>query len=287
MSLAPDDKVESHLLIDQTVSSVASHLAQHAGLTIAAIKDAMQKGAVWLTHGNSTRRIRRASKTLAIGDELHLYYDPRILKQQPPTPALVAEESDYSVWFKPYGLYSQGSKWGDHCTIHRWIETHAVPQRPAFIVHRLDRAASGIMVIAHTKSAAKQLAGQFERREVEKRYRVIVHGKFPSQKDGWLITEPLDAKVARSRATRLGFDPGRKRSLLSVEIETGRKHQIRRHLTGIGFPVVGDRLYGRADDKEDLQLMSVQLGLMDLQTGKKKSYGVPEAQALSLNSERP
>ena len=55
-------------------------------------------------------RLRRASKTLVAGDELHLYYDARVLESIPTPPQLIADQEKYSIWYKPYGLLSQGSK---------------------------------------------------------------------------------------------------------------------------------------------------------------------------------
>ena len=64
-----------------------------------------------------------------------------------------------SIWYKPYGIYCQGSKWGDHHTIHRMAEQQL--QRPCFIVHRLDRATTGLVIVAHKKKIAAALAALF------------------------------------------------------------------------------------------------------------------------------
>lgn len=196
------------------------------------------------------QRLRRAKKVLQQGDTLHLYYDENILAEQPPVPELIADEGAYSVWYKPYGLRSQGSKWSDHCTLHRWVETHLEPQRPAFVVHRLDRAATGLMIIAHKKSTTVEFSRMFAKREIEKRYRVVVHGQFPETPEPFGMNQELDGRAAVSHATLLEYDAQKDRSLLDVHIETGRKHQIRRHLAEAGFPVVGDRMYGNASETE-------------------------------------
>ena len=159
------------------------------------------------------------------------------------------------MWNKPYGLRSQGSKWGDHCTVVRWAERNLQPERPAFTVHRLDRAASGLILIAHSKRAASALSELFRSRKVEKRYRVLVHGNFDAAAVPRRIDQPLDGKRAVSELSLLEVSANGKHSLLEVRIETGRKHQIRRHLADLGHPVVGDRLYGTGEeDGVDLQL---------------------------------
>jgi len=95
------------------------------------------------------------------------------------SPAILVEDcGDYSIWNKPSGMLSQGSKWGDHCTIYRWVEKNLQPERAAFVVHRLDRAATGLILLAHKKSVASQFSRLFEKREIYKRYLVKVKGDF-------------------------------------------------------------------------------------------------------------
>ncbi len=233
-------------------------LARVSGLPKQRIKSAMQKGAAWLTRGRNTQRLRRAKRELKAGDRVDLYYDPDILAEVPPTPALVADRGEYSVWNKPYGLRSQGSKWGDHCTVLRWAEQNLNPERPGFTVHRLDRAANGLILIAHTKSTAAALSALFRGRKIDKRYRAVVHGDFSTQATPLRLTTPIDGKAASSEISHRQFDGTT--SIVDVRIETGRKHQIRRHLADHGFPIVGDRLYGTGEqDGVDLQLTAYSL----------------------------
>lgn len=268
-------KFDKHIVIERPDESPVSILSANTILAKTAIKQAMTKGAVWLTRGSHTQRIRRADKSLRSGDSLHLYYDEQILQQRPADAILIADEVDYSVWYKPYGMLSQGSKWGDHCTINRWVERHLQPQRPAFVTHRLDRAATGLMIIAHRKKVASYFAERFRRRTVEKRYQVIVHGHFPGSRT---IDTAIGHKPALSHAERIGYDPARDESLLEVEIETGRKHQIRRHLAEAGFPVVGDRLYGGPRDQAgtDLCLSSCHLSFVSPGDDTRKTYTLPQ-----------
>ena len=125
-----------------------------------------------------SNRLRRAKRPLKSGDELHLYYDPKVQAEVPPAPTMIADVGGYSVWRKPYGMRSQGSKWGDHCTIMRWAEQHLEPERTSFTVHRLDLAANGLILVAHSKKIAGALGSLFQAREIEKRYRAIVKGDF-------------------------------------------------------------------------------------------------------------
>ncbi|WP_306170158.1 RluA family pseudouridine synthase [Shewanella sp. UCD-KL12] len=258
-------------------------LATETGLSKQQIKQAMNKGAVWLTRGKQTQRLRRAKRALKLGDELHLYYNQEVLEHKVDCAELIFDGGQYSIWYKPYGMLCQGSKWGDHTTINRYAETHLSPDRPAFIIHRLDRAASGLVLIGHSKKTTAALARLFEIRELEKYYQVIVEGHFSSGlhdseiKKTVTIDSDVDGKAARSHATLLAFDEQNNRSLVQVKIESGRKHQIRIHMASTGHPVVGDRLHGVATEGAvNLQLTSCYLKFTCPITGDMKEFELPQ-----------
>ena len=247
--------IEKHVLIESPEGGPVDVLHRATGLSKQRIKLAMSQGAVWVTRGRNTQRLRRAKRALRKGDEVHLYYDAEILAEVPAEPALMADVGGYSVWRKPFGLRSQGSKWGDHCTVVRWAERHLHPERPGFTVHRLDRAANGLILVAHSRAMAAALSGLFQERRVEKHYRALVTGDFSRQPNPVRVEQTIDGKEAISEFSLKAVSADGDRSLLDIRIETGRKHQVRRHLSGLGHPVVGDRLYGTGeDDAVDLQL---------------------------------
>ncbi|EGG99744.1 Ribosomal large subunit pseudouridine synthase D [gamma proteobacterium IMCC2047] len=280
--------MEYHITLTDSAQSALELLAVESGLSKTQIKQAMQKGALWCKRGRSGRekgskqaqRTRRVPKNLKTGDSLHLYYDAKVLSELPPEPQMIADEGAYSVWYKPYGMRSQGSKWGDHCALYRWVEVNHKPEKPAFLVHRLDRAATGLILVAHSKKAAVALTKLFEERNVDKRYQVIVVGQFSEQSGVWAkkqtFTAEVDGKAATSHARCLAYDAEKDRSLLEVTIETGRKHQIRYHLAAAGFPVVGDRLYGNAKtDEQDLQLTASLLSFVCPISHEERLYELP------------
>ena len=266
-------KIKSHVVVEASDQNAVDLLQQASGLAKQRIKFAMTQGAVWLTRADHTQRLRRAKRKLREGDELHLYYDEDVLAEIPPEPKLVADVGDYSVWNKPYGLRSQGSKWGDHCTVVRWAERHLRPERPAFTVHRLDRAANGLILVAHSKSMAAALSKIFQSRKVEKRYLAYVTGDMSDQPNPLRIEEPIDDRNAVSEVTFEEANADKTQSLVEVRIETGRKHQIRRHLADLGYPVIGDRLYGTGEeDGVDLQLTAYLLAFRCPVSGEKVEY---------------
>jgi len=129
-------------------------------------------------------------------------------------------------------------------------------REPIFIVHRLDREASGILVFARHEQAKACLQGQWE--EVEKRYLAIVHGKVTPKAE--TITSYLaenrarnvysTANATRGKLSRTAYRVLRERdalSLLEIDLLTGRKHQIRVHLAEKGHSIVGDKKYGIAN----------------------------------------
>jgi tRNA pseudouridine32 synthase/23S rRNA pseudouridine746 synthase len=234
-------------------------IARVSALPKGRLKDAMAKGAITLTRGGKTKRLRRATLDLQAGDTLSLWYNPELLALVPPAPQLLADEKQYSVWVKPSGLLAQGTREGDHCALLRIAELTL--KRDAFLVHRLDREAAGLMLIAHTAKAAAAFsalfAAQDESARIRKTYRVEVKGEAPAQGE---IAAPLDGKAALTRFTRISFDAVRNSSVLDIELITGRKHQIRRHLAGIGLPVLGDPAYGEHNkDARGLQLFATTL----------------------------
>ncbi|MEM7077496.1 MAG: RluA family pseudouridine synthase [Pseudomonadota bacterium] len=238
------------------------------GLSKSEIKRAMRNGAVWLERDGKRSRLRRANRKLQIDDALAIYYSAEVQHSTPPAPKLLEDLESYTVWFKPAGLLSSGSRYGDHHSIGRWVEQHL--ERPTHVVHRLDRFTRGLMLLAHDKKTADQLAAQFRQRTTDKTYQAEVVGHLA---DNITINLPIDEREATSHVRPVTRRAAR--TLVAVTIETGRKHQIRKHLAHIGHPVVGDRLHGDAADG-NLQLVATVLAILCPLTGERRRFEIPE-----------
>lgn len=228
------------LTLERTSTAVDA-LSEASGLPKQRIKDAMNKGACWWTLKGKQVRLRKAKREVRAGTRLKLFYDDAVLEKKPETAKLLEDRKRYSIWFKPHGLLAQGSQWGDHCSLLRRAEVEL--QRDCFLVHRLDGDAAGLMLVAHDSKAAGALSQCFSGRHITKIYQARVRGQIDTRDR--LIDTPIDGKAAASQITTLSIDGSNDSSLLRINIMTGRKHQIRKHLASIGHPIIGDRLYGR------------------------------------------
>lgn len=238
----------------------ADFLAARTGISKSRLKDAMNKGAVRLQRGSRQHRLRRATTLLAAGDRIELFYDEELLSRTVLKPVLVHDAAHYSVWNKPAGMLTQGTEYGDHCSLLRQVELAFNAKREVFPVHRLDREASGLVLVAHTKQAAARLSEMFQKQQVEKTYRVTVLGIVGHSGVCGAIDQPLDGKPARSTYCVASIDEQANATVLLMKIATGRLHQIRRHCAMIGHPVLGDPKYGKGNkNTEGMCLQAVSL----------------------------
>lgn len=257
---------------DERAIDVLAQLAPE--LSKQQLKQAFQKGAVWWKLGNrkAQKRLRRVTQELRAGDTLSLYYDSDLLAKTVEPAQLIADEKQYSIWNKPAGMLAQGTLYGDHCSLLAFAEQNLQPRRPCFLVHRLDSAASGLMLIAHSERAAAAFSKLFQDRKLTKRYRVIVEGYVDVSLK--TINDKLDGKEAITHLESIAHWPNN-RSELVVRIETGRKHQIRRHLAALGHPVVGDAEYGSRLRNEALQLTATELAFVCPLRKQARQYQLP------------
>ena len=155
---------------------------------------------------------------------------------------------------------TQGTKYGDHCSLLRQVKLHFKTKRNVYLIHRLDREAAGLVMIAHDKTAAGQLSRLFQTRHIIKRYTARVLGNLADRPAVNTIDSRLDGKSAETESSASGYDPASRTTRVNIVIRTGRSHQIRRHLEMIGHPVMGDPRYGKNNkNKEGMQLAATAL----------------------------
>lgn len=151
---------------------------------------------------------------------------------------MVAETDHYAIVDKPALLDSQNSR-EDRPSVVQWLQAKYGFQG---LVHRLDFGTSGLLVCAKTAAAAKALTQQLQDGKIKRVYLAVVLGKILPDSGQW--NEPLDDQRACSRFRVL--DRFNNATLVEVTLETGRKHQIRRHFSQANHPLLGDHLYGKA-----------------------------------------
>ena len=252
-------------------------LASGTGLSRGKVKDAMNKGAVWMRRRKGgLRRLRRATASVNKGDRIEFYYDEKLLSLKPPEAGCLSDRKHYSVWHKPPGLMAQGTMYGDHCSLLRQTELFFQSSREVFLVHRLDREASGLMLMAHSRVAAARLSALFQKNLIVKEYRAEVVGKAGEKGRHGNIAFPLDGKPSFTEFEVEVYNLERNTSIVNVRIKTGRLHQIRRHFAMIGFPVIGDPKYGKGNkNREGMKLQAVSLRFLCPFENREVEFALP------------
>jgi tRNA pseudouridine32 synthase/23S rRNA pseudouridine746 synthase len=198
---------------------------------------------------------------------------------------------------KPSGLLAVPGKTSNECLSLQLQQQFA----DALIVHRLDMATSGLMVMARGITMQRTLNHSFSERQVHKRYVAIVQGPCgtpsdPQTSEGWQVIDlpiivdwpnrplrkidPHSGKPSCTRWRNVHYDAVRSTSRLELEPVTGRSHQLRVHLQAIGHPIVGDTLYAPpevATASERLLLHATALAFAHPQTHAWVSFSAPDA----------
>jgi 23S rRNA pseudouridine1911/1915/1917 synthase len=166
---------------------------------------------------------------------------------------LVHEDDAILVVIKPAGLLTVATERERERTAYRllWDYLGSKQARP-FIVHRLDRETSGLLVFAKSESVKRTLQAQFEARTVERVYRALVEGR-PTRELGTLESRLAEDRMLRVRSAERGrvaithyrvLAARRENTLIELRLGTGRRHQIRVQLAESGWPIVGDVTHG-------------------------------------------
>lgn len=175
-------------------------------------------------------------------------------------PELVYEDDDIIVVDKPTGLLTIATEKERHATLYRMLFEYVKEKRPPemlFIVHRLDRDASGLLVFAKSEEAKRVLQLQFKNHSAGRTYVAVCQGRWDEERmtirnylaenAAYRVYSTNDPHRGRLAVTHVRVvRQTQHRSLVEATLETGRKHQIRVHLTDFGHPILGDKAYGDA-----------------------------------------
>jgi tRNA pseudouridine32 synthase/23S rRNA pseudouridine746 synthase/23S rRNA pseudouridine1911/1915/1917 synthase len=201
--------------------------------------------------------------------------------------AILYEDDDLLVVDKPAGLLTVGTD-ADKSHTAYFILTDYVrkgnvrSRNRIFIVHRLDRDTSGLLLFAKNEAAKRRLQDHWE--ETHKTYLAVVHGRCQKNADtistylaenkAHVVYSTSDRRIGKlSHTAYKVLRQTKDFALLEVDLLTGRKNQIRVHLAGIGHPIVGDRKYGRSGDSHDhLALHAASICFVHPASGKPLSF---------------
>lgn len=232
----------------------------------------------------------KAAHKLKLGDKIQV--DESLLNAEPPPVELpvIYEDDDVAVINKPAGVltHSKGA-----LNLEGTVASFITPKLHGFsgtnrdgIVHRLDRGTSGVIITAKHPEALSRLQKQFSKRKAKKSYQAIVEGKLTPR--AALIDAPIARNPAKPQAFRVSADgkkalteyelinsfrkAGKTYSLVRLKPQTGRTHQLRVHLSYIGYPIVGDTIYGH-DGTNELMLHAESLEIT-LPGGERRSFTI-------------
>jgi 23S rRNA pseudouridine1911/1915/1917 synthase len=253
--------------LDQRVVELVPELSRAFGTKL------IEQGKVTVNGAAQTK----AGYKLREGDKVTVDFDLTAHQTAPKIKLpVIYEDDDCVVINKPLGLltHSKGA-FNPEATVETWLRSkirQPIETPRGGIVHRLDRATSGVMICAKTPEALKWLQRQFAQRRTKKIYYAVVRGEMKQPEA--IIDMPLERNPKAPATFRVGhggkpatthykvLKSNVEHSLLELKPETGRTHQLRVHLSHLGHPIVGDTLYGgEAAERMMLHAESLELTL--------------------------
>ncbi len=249
----------------------------------------MRRLRAWLAAGRvrvNGAVVREARAPVRSDDALSL--GPPAQAPFPSELRLVHENEVLLVVDKPPGLLTIATERERERTVYHLLREYLATRRPArrpFVVHRLDRETSGLLVFATTPPAKRHLQDQFEQRNAQRVYAAVVEGRLRDD------AGTLASRLVQDRGLRVRSDPeagrtaithyrvvarGSDATLVELRLGTGRRHQLRVQLAELGHPIVGDRLHGSTRNPiRRLCLHATRLGFLHPETGAPVSFASP------------
>lgn len=224
--------------VNSAGSTLQDFLARELGLSRNRAKALIDARSVLVNR----RRVWMARHAVERGDVVEVAEVAPV--RVPEAIGILLEDPDFLVAAKPAGILANGPDSAES----RLRESRGEPTLRA--AHRLDRDTSGCLLLARSDRAFERAVELFRSRKVNKSYRAIVTGQVSATPHD--IAFPLDGSPARTRIRAISSNS--EASYLDVSIESGRTHQIRRHLAMVGHPVLGDRQHGTRQEVSDRQM---------------------------------
>jgi len=195
--------------------------------------------------------------------------------------SVVFEDEDMAVVIKPAGINVSGNQFKtiQNALVYN-ITKSTLPDALdwALPVHRLDNPTSGLLLVAKTKTARKKLGLALEQKTIQKTYHALVIGDTPLEGK---ISTPIESKSATTLYKKIKTVKSLKNdslTLLELKPLTGRTHQLRIHCSSIGFPILGDKLYGTEGlvlKNKGLFLSAVSITFAHPRTNVKQEISIP------------
>lgn len=228
---------------------------------------------------------------VSAGDQLWVNFDRSFQVFSHPRVKLVFEDNDIIVVDKGYGVLSTAAGKPSDDTVYNIVKKYArgfSDKASVYVVHRLDRNTSGLMLLTRTKQARDKLISNWNNMVIERKYIAVVEGKVVQKEgivksllaenpDTYEMYSTDDKKLGRLAVTRYRVvKQGRRFAMVELEIKTGRKNQIRVHMHDLGNPVSGDRKYGgKPSPINRIALHATTLTIVHPITGKAVTFTSP------------
>ncbi len=254
---------ESGLRLDQVVPKRVPGLSRRKARAV------IDEGGVFV----DKTRVKIAGRTVKPGQIIEVNIGGAVERTEAPlAPAIVFTDEHLIIANKPAGLVTAPTPESDRGDL---LDQLATQFGEVYLVHRLDLPTSGLLVFARTREANKRLGDAFKVHDVEREYRAVCAGEIAAQ----TIDRPVDGKRAVTHVAVI--EPLAGATLVSARLETGRTHQIRVHLAGLGHPVLGDPQHGGETSRQfvprapRLALHAAVLGFVHPATREKVRFEAP------------
>ncbi len=265
------------LRIDQAISAHLPEVSR--GLA----KKTLDAGGVFV----DKKRVKIAARIVYKGQQVEVNLPQvavlKALKSTQPTTITLVEQTEmYLIVDKPSGVFSAPTQETDQNDLLHFLRmqlnikevtSRDKEEQSLYLVHRLDRPTSGLMVLARTKAAATELSAQLVSRQMSRQYLALLVGSVP---DEISVEKRIQEKEARTDFVLKEFAGGL--SLVEAKLQTGRTHQVRIHAEHLSAPVAGDSKYGRRLQRvlpsrpPRMALHASVLELIDPTTGRPKRF---------------